>query len=171
MRLVVPTILGILTKTLSGDGDMVIHKAMLFYLLWRLTCAYVTVGLAIVVWPRYIAKKHINAHRVVHYYGLCMMVKAAQPGCANVVSKLVACHQPQRELVQCHKMCFRTNSFCTIVARCEVTRESAQVVLTLFSWNILDFFTFPLARHLADISCPIGTRNRLVIFQFQHQKG
>ena len=37
------------------------------------------------------------------------MVKTAQAGdleaCANLVSKLVACHQYQRELVQCHKMC------------------------------------------------------------------
>ena len=56
-----------------------------------------------------IARKYINEHRVVHDYGLCAMVKTAQDGDLNAhvlsLSKLVACPQHQRELVQCHKMC------------------------------------------------------------------
>ena len=66
-------------------------------------CAYVTVRLFIVVWLQLIVRKHINEHRVVHDYGLGTMVKAAQVGDlnvnANLVYKLVACHQHQRELV------------------------------------------------------------------------
>ena len=54
-------------------------------------------------------RKQINEHPVVHDYGLCVMVKTSQIGDlnahANLVSKLVACHQHQRELVQCHNMC------------------------------------------------------------------
>ena len=47
------------------------------------------------------ARKHINEHCVVHDYGLQAMVKTAY-----LVSKSVACHQHQRELVHCHhKMC------------------------------------------------------------------
>ena len=55
------------------------------------------------------AKKHINEHFVVRDYGLCAMVKAAQ-ACglevrADLLSKLVAYHQQQKDVVQCHKMC------------------------------------------------------------------
>ena len=56
----------------------------------------------------------MNEHRVVHDYGLCAMVKTAQDGDFNVhtnlVSKLVACHQHQGELVQCHLMCLQDHS-------------------------------------------------------------
>ena len=72
-------------------------------------CAYVTIRLLIVVYPRLLARKHINEHRVVHDYWLYAMVKTIGVGNldagANFVSKLVACYQHQMELVQCHKMC------------------------------------------------------------------
>ena len=70
-----------------------------------------TSQLDFLLWFNYsfLARKHINEHRVVHDYGLCVMVKTARDGDldvrANLVSKLVACHQHQRELAQCHKMC------------------------------------------------------------------
>ena len=56
-------------------------------------------------------RKYINEHCVVHAhdYRLGVMVKTAQAGdlnvCANLISKLVASRQHQRELVPCHKMC------------------------------------------------------------------
>ena len=50
------------------------------------------------------ARKHIKGRRIVHDYELCAMVKTAQGGDlkarTNLVSKLVACRQSQRELVQ-----------------------------------------------------------------------
>ena len=52
-------------------------------MLWRLVYAYTTIKRFIVVWLRLLARKYINEHRVVHDYGLCTMVKAAQDGDLN----------------------------------------------------------------------------------------
>ena len=54
------------------------------------------------------ARKRINEHCVVHDDGLYAMVRTTQTDDlkvrANLVYKLFACHQHQRELVQCHDM-------------------------------------------------------------------
>ena len=64
-------------------------KPCYFTMSWCLMCAYVTVTLFIVVWPRLVMRKHINEHRVEHDYGLCMMVKTAQDGDFNAHTNLV----------------------------------------------------------------------------------
>ena len=54
-------------------------------------------------------RKHTNEHFVEHDFALCDMVKRTELGdlnvCSNLVSKIAAYHQHQRELVQCHKKC------------------------------------------------------------------
>ena len=60
------------------------------------------------------ARKHINGYRVVRDFGLYAVVKTAQAGDldarADFVSKLVACHQHQRELYSVTKCAFWTYS-------------------------------------------------------------
>ena len=61
------------------------------------------------VWLQLLARKHINENCLLRDYRLCVMVQTAQVddlnAHVNIVSKLVACPQHQKELVQCHKLC------------------------------------------------------------------
>ena len=58
-------------------------ETSLFPMLWRLVYAYVTIRLFSVVSLKILTRKYINEHRVVHYYGLCAMVKTSQDGDLN----------------------------------------------------------------------------------------
>ena len=86
--------------------------------------------------PVLLARKHINEHRVVHDYGLYAMVKTLQVGDlyarANFVSKLVACPQHQRKLVQCHKMCLPDLKSVYIVSNLPDTPICFGIILFIF---------------------------------------
>ena len=103
------------------------------------------------------AREHINEHRVVHDYGLCAVVKAAQIGDlnarANLVSKLVACHQHQRELVQYHKMCLPDLRFLWLYAQ----------GVSLKSWgNLFQFTVAVLCSNVLSLASELNIRDGII---------
>ena len=85
-----PTIPDVVSKTPSGGGDMEVHKAMLiYYVVTSNVCLrHSLLSLFIVVWQRYMARKHTNEHRVIYDYGFYAMVKTTQAGVLKVSANL-----------------------------------------------------------------------------------
>ena len=95
--------MGILTKSPSVPGDIELSKAMLiYYTVTSNVCLHHNQTFYLSLTDGN-GEKHTNEHCVKHDYVLCVMVKTAQISDLNVhailVSKIVACHQHQRELV------------------------------------------------------------------------
>ena len=139
MRSVRPTSIGVLTKSSSaaGDVELSLSKDMLIYYLGTTNvCLRHSWDFLFQFNRDKWWEKNINEHWMEHDYALYTMVKTAQFGDlnihANLVSKLVACHQHQKEFVVSQNV--PSGLTVLIVYVLQPTKQTKGEGLTLNTW-------------------------------------